>query len=813
MNMITLSAAKFPPPPPLKPPPPPLNSRQKQSSPSSIKYPPLEKRLISQINTNNLNEAFSTLNLMTKQNLHPHLITYSLLLKHCIRSRNFHLGQLLHTHLTQSKLDIDSVLYNSLISLYSKSGDVSKAKLIFDTMPRLKKDLVSYSAMISCFANNKMELDGILMFIDMISDDNDDRGFVPNEYCFTAVIRACSNIDNVRFGMVVFGLLMKCAYFEDNVNVGCALIDMFVRGSGDLESAYKVFDKMADKNLVAWTLMITRSAQLGYPKDAVRLFLDMMTCYVPDKFTLSGVVSACAEMGSLSFGKQLHSLVIKLGLALDVIIGCSLVDMYAKCTNDGSMDSSQRVFDFMPERNVMLWTALITGYAQSGRQDNETLRLFSEMVKGPVAPNQFTFSSTLKACGNLYDTRVGEQVHALALKMGLSSINCVGNSLISMYARLGKMENAERAFGLLFEKNLVTYNTIVDAYTKNSNTEEAFELFNKLDDSGIQADAFMFSSLLSGASNVGAIGKGEQIHAQVVKSGFQSNLQICHALISMYSRCGNLEASFRVFKKMEDRNVISWTSMIMGLAIHGFADKALETFYNMVDARIKPNEITYVAVLTACSHAGLISEGRELFSSMYKDHGIVPRMEHYACMIDLLGRSGSLEEAVELITNMPFEADALVWRSLLGACRVHGNTKLGEHAAKQILKQTPNDPAAHVLLSNLYASSGKWDQVAEIRKNMKEKKVVKLAGCSWMEVKNTVHKFYVADTSHPQTKQIYVKLDELVLKIKELGYVPETSLVLHDIEEEQKEEGLNFLGETFRFLKEDLVHPFRNCYW
>ncbi|XP_034710302.1 pentatricopeptide repeat-containing protein At3g49170, chloroplastic-like [Vitis riparia] len=767
-----------------------LNPSRQNIIPSSLSlknpnFEPLKNRLIRQLDVGRLHHAFSTLDLMTQQNAPPDLTTYSILLKSCIRFRNFQLGKLVHRKLMQSGLELDSVVLNTLISLYSKCGDTETARLIFEGMGN-KRDLVSWSAMVSCFANNSMELQAIWTFLDML-----ELGFYPNEYCFAAVIRACSNANYAWVGEIIYGFVVKTGYLEADVCVGCELIDMFVKGSGDLGSAYKVFDKMPERNLVTWTLMITRFAQLGCARDAIDLFLDMeLSGYVPDRFTYSSVLSACTELGLLALGKQLHSRVIRLGLALDVCVGCSLVDMYAKCAADGSVDDSRKVFERMPEHNVMSWTAIITAYVQSGECDKEAIELFCKMISGHIRPNHFSFSSVLKACGNLSDPYTGEQVYSYAVKLGIASVNCVGNSLISMYARSGRMEDAQKAFDILFEKNLVSYNAIVDGYAKNLKSEEAFLLFNEIADTGIGISAFTFASLLSGAASIGAMGKGEQIHGRLLKGGYKSNQCICNALISMYSRCGNIEAAFQVFNGMEDRNVISWTSMITGFAKHGFATRALEMFHKMLETGTKPNEITYVAVLSACSHVGMISEGQKHFNSMYKEHGIVPRMEHYACMVDLLGRSGLLVEAMEFINSMPLMADALVWRTLLGACRVHGNTELGRHAAEMILEQEPDDPAAYILLSNLHASAGQWKDVVKIRKSMKERNLIKEAGCSWIEVENRVHRFHVGETSHPQAWQIYQELDQLASKIKEMGYIPDTDFVLHDIEEEQKEQFL-----------------------
>ncbi|KAA8540022.1 hypothetical protein F0562_026714 [Nyssa sinensis] len=652
--------------PPLKP----LNpSRQQFSSSQSLKNPnfePLKNRLIRLANVGHFHQAISTLELMTQSGLTPDLVTYSVLLKSCIRSRRFDIGKLIHGKLRESGLQLDSIVLNSLISLYSKCGDWVTANSIFDTMGE-SRDLVSWSSMISCFAHNGMESQAISTFFKML-----EFGEYPNQFCFAAVIQACSNADNAWIGELIFGFVIKTGYFESDVCVGCALIDMFAKGSCNLDSAKKVFAKMPEKNAVVWTLMITRYTQLGHPKYAIDLFWEMvLSGFIPDQFTFSNVISACAELESLSLGQQLHSQVVKTGLALDVCVGCSLVDMYAKCAVDGSVDNSRKIFDRMPDHNLMSWTAIITGYVQSGGRDKEAIELYRKMIQGQVSPNHFTFSSLLKACGNLSDSDMGEQVYSQAIKLGFASVNCVGNSLISMYARSGRMEDARKAFDILFEKNLVTYNTIFYAYAKNLNSYEAFKLLHQIDDATIGIDAFTFTSLLSGAASIGAVG------------------------------VGNIEAAFQVFNEMEDRNVISWTSMITGFAKHGFARRALEIFHQMLEVGMKPNEITYVAVLSACSHAGMINEGWKHFNSMYKEHGINPRMEHYACMVDLLGRSGFLEKAIHFINSMPFKPDPLVWRTLLGACQVHGNLELGKHAAKMILEQDPNDPASYILLSNL----------------------------------------------------------------------------------------------------------------
>ncbi|XP_058100383.1 pentatricopeptide repeat-containing protein At3g49170, chloroplastic [Magnolia sinica] len=765
----------------------PIASRQNISSQNPRKHPnfeTLKHRLIRSLESGRLESAFSTLNHMTQQGIPADLVTYSVLLKSCIRSRDFDRGKLIHALLLESGLELDSVVLNSLISLYSKCGDWETAKEIFAAMGA-KKDLVSWSAMISCFAHNNREIEAISMFYKML-----ESGQYPNQFCFASVIQACSNMQHAWIGKVIFGFVIKTGFLASDECVGCALIDMFAKG-GSLEYARLVFDEMLERNAVVWTLMITRYSQCGFAKNAVDLFLEMeMGGFEPDRFSLSSVISACAELESIQLGRQLHSQAIRAGLSSDVCVGCSLVDMYVKCAVEGSVDDSRRVFDQMPVHNVMSWTAVITGYVQSGGRDKEAIELFCEMKKGGVQPNHFTFSSVLKACANLSDSEMGEQIYAHVVKSGLASVNCIGNSFVGMYTRSGWMDEARKAFNILFEKNLISYNVMVDGYAKNLNSEEAFELFHQIENTGVGASAFTFASLLSAAASIGAMGKGQQLHARLLKAGFEADQCISNALVSMYSRCGSIEDASQVFNEMANRNVISWTSMITGFAKHGHARKALEVFHEMVGTGLKPNEVTYIAVLSACSHVGLVDEGWKHLHSMYNNHGIVPRMEHYACMVDILGRSGFLKEAYEFINSMPIKPDALVWRTLLGACHIHGNMDLGGLAANHILELEPHDPAAYILLSNLYAATAQWNYVADIRRRMKERKLSKEAGCSWIEIDNNIHRFFVGDTSHPRAQEIFMKLDQLAGEIKGIGYVPDTNFVLHDVEEEQKEQYL-----------------------
>ncbi|KAK3218152.1 hypothetical protein Dsin_012122 [Dipteronia sinensis] len=578
---------------------------------------------------------------MIEGHVAPNHFTFSSVLKVCGNLFNSYVGEQVYTHAVKKGLGLDNIVGNSLISMYSRSDRLEEARKAFESL--FEKNLVSCNTMVNAYVKNLNSEEAF-----EILNEIEDTGVAVSAYTYASVLSGTSSIGSLGKGEQNHGRILKSG-FASNYCVCNALISMYSR-CGNIEAAFQVLKEMSDRNLISWTSMITDMILSGF---------------VPDRFTLSGVVSACAELESWTLGTQLHSWVIRTGLASDVCVGCSLVDMYAKCTTEGSADDSRKVFDRMPEQNVMSWTAIITGYVQSGDCDKEAIRLFCQMIEGHVAQNHFTFASVLKACGNLLNSYVGEQVYTHAVKRGLGLVNIVGNSLISMYSR---------------------------------------------SDTGIVVSAYTYASLLNGASSIGAIGKGEKIHDRTLKSGFASNYCVCNALISMYSRFGNIEAAFQIFKEMSDRNLICWTSMITGFTKHGLAARALEIFLDMLRA----------------------------------------------------------------------------------ACRVHSDTELEEHAAKMILEQDPNDPAAYILLSNLYASAGQWKDVADIRRSMKERNLMKEAGCSWIEVENVVHKFHVGETSHPQAREIYGELDQLALNIKELGYVPDTSCVPHELDEEQKATNLEF---------------------
>ncbi|XP_057812661.2 pentatricopeptide repeat-containing protein At4g02750 [Cryptomeria japonica] len=524
--------------------------------------------------------------------------------------------------------------------------------------------------------------------------------------------------------------------------------------NGRMDNACQLFDEMPERNSVTWSAMIAGYAQNGQRKEALKFFWKMRKENVePRQWTFVTIASVCGEIGDVEQGRQVHNYIIKTGFLSCVAIENALITMYAKC---GSVENAHDVFDRMPERNVVSWTAMIAGFNQNGRVE-DACKLFDKMPQRNVVS---------------------------------------WNAMISGFARNGKLEEARRLFSQMPNPNAATWNAIIAGYAQHGYGEEALDLFSRLQQEGnIKQDCYTFSSVLQACATAAAIEKGKQIHSHVIRLGFESDLYVGGALVNMYAKSGSIMDAHRFFEKMPQQNAVSWNVMIVGFAQNGHGSEALRLFELMQHAGIKPDAITFVGVLVACSHTGLVDKGKLYFDCMILEHDIIPGVDHYACMVDLLGRAGFLDEAECFINNMPIEPDAVIWRALLGACRIHSNLKLSIRVAERLLDLEPECASTYVLLANSYAAAGRWDDVRLVRIMMRDRGIKKDPGCSWIEFQNKVHRFVVDDSSHPQTHAIYKLLEALTEKIKEEGYVPETNFVLHDIEGEQKEHMLCYHSE------------------
>ncbi|XP_027359019.1 pentatricopeptide repeat-containing protein At1g20230 [Abrus precatorius] len=575
---------------------------------------------------------------------------------------------------------------------------------------------------------------------------------------------------------------------------------------------------------------------------------------VPDGYLLPTAIKACAGLHALKQGKQVHGFVSVSGFASDSVVMSSLVHMYLKCDQ---MVDAHKLFDSMPERDVVVWSAMIACYSRNGLVDRakelffemrnegvepnlvswngmitgfnntgsylKALMMFQVMLSEGFLPDGSAVSCVLPAVGHLDDFVMGGQVHGYVIKQGLESDKFVVSALIDMYGKCGCTLEMSRVFdevdemnigslnafltGLsrngmvdtaldVFKKfkeqemelNVVTWTSIIASCSQNGKDLEALELFRDMQADGVEPNAVTIPSLIPACGNISALTHGKEIHCFSLRKGIFDDVYVGSALIDMYAKCGRIKLSRHCFDKMSAPNLVSWNAVMRGYAMHGKAKETIEMFHMMQLSGQKPDLITFTCLLSACAQNGLTEEGWRYYNSMSEEHGIEPKMEHYACMVTLLSRVGKLEEAYSIIKEMPFEPDACVWGTLLSSCRVHHNLSLGEIAAEKLFQLEPDNPGNYILMSNIYASKGMWDEENRIRDLMKSKGLRKNPGYSWIEVGHKVHTLLAGDQSHPQMKEILEKLDKLNMEMKKSGYLPKTNFVLQDVEEQDKEQ-------------------------
>lgn len=569
------------------------------------------------------------------------------------------------------------------------------------------------------------------------------------------------------------------------------LINMYSK-CGLIDYAQNLFEKMPKRNIVSWTAMITGFSQNSRLSEAVNVLSQMrIVGEDPTQFAFASIIKACVSLRSIKIGKQTHCLALKYCLDWNIYVGSNLADMYSKC---GMIIEACKLFEEMPCKDAVLWTAMIDGYAKNGEFE-AALLAFKRMNKDGVIIDPHVLSSTLSACAALRDHKFGKSLQTSVVKLGFELKVVVGNALLDMYSKAGDMESASNVFVVLSEhRNVVSFTSLLHGYCEMQWFNEALAVFVDLRRQGIDPNEYTFSSLIKACASQAALEQGAQIHAQVVKLNLDVDSYISACLLDMYGKCGLLDHSIRVFNETRNPTEIAWNSLLNVFAQHGLGNEVMRLFYKMVLV-VKPNAITFTSLLTGCSHAGLFNEGLNFFYSMEKTYGVVPREEHYNCVIDLLGRAGRLKEAEEFINGMPFKPNAFGWCSFLGACRVHGDTKRGKVAAEELIKLEPENIGAIVLLSNLYAKEGKWEEVRRLRTKMREGNLQKLPGHSWVDVGNKTHVFGAEDWSHSRRKEIYEKLDSLLVQIQRAGYVPCTDSVAVDMDDSEKQTLLHHHSE------------------
>lgn len=570
------------------------------------------------------------------------------------------------------------------------------------------------------------------------------------------LLQECGAMKSLRDGKLIHDRIQN--HFDDPpVFVLNSIVRMYCE-CGSFLDAEKLFDKMLDKSPGSWAVMISSYADHGFVDKALLCFLKMQElCENVGPSIYTSLLSALSRSSYLGLGQQLHCLVIKSGFARNVSMETALCNMYIKF---GCLESAKWAFEHMVERNVVAWTGLMVGYTQAGRQD-DAMSLFCRMMSEGIKLDEFVFSIALKACAGLRELEAGQQVHCLLIKLGLGTVVSVGTPLVDFYVKCGTLDSAKQAFDLISDPNDVSWSAIICGYVQTGAFEKCFDIFNSLRRKDSSLNEFIYTSIFQACSALADLNLGTQAHADAIKRNLVSNLHGESAMITMYAKCGQLDCAFRVFDSITEADTVAWTSVIASCAYHGHASKALSFFKKMQASGVRPNGVTFIAILTACSHCGLVKEAKQYLETMSSEYGVEPTVDHYDCMVDAYARAGQLNEALNLIFAMPFEPDTMSWKSLLGGCSIHRNLELGKVAAEKLLQLDPNDTAAYILMFNLHTSCGKLDEAANIRRIMSERGLKKEIGCSWISVKGQVHRFIVGDKHHPQTEEIYSKLQEL----------------------------------------------------
>ncbi|XP_004145299.2 pentatricopeptide repeat-containing protein At1g08070, chloroplastic [Cucumis sativus] len=587
----------------------------------------------------------------------------------------------------------------------------------------------------------------------------------PDEETYPFVLRSCSSFSNVGFGRTIHGYLVKLGFDLFDV-VATALAEMYEECI-EFENAHQLFDKRSVKDLGWPSSLTTEGPQNDNGEGIFRVFGRMIAeQLVPDSFTFFNLLRFIAGLNSIQLAKIVHCIAIVSKLSGDLLVNTAVLSLYSKLR---SLVDARKLFDKMPEKDRVVWNIMIAAYAREGKP-TECLELFKSMARSGIRSDLFTALPVISSIAQLKCVDWGKQTHAHILRNGSDSQVSVHNSLIDMYCECKILDSACKIFNWMTDKSVISWSAMIKGYVKNGQSLTALSLFSKMKSDGIQADFVIMINILPAFVHIGALENVKYLHGYSMKLGLTSLPSLNTALLITYAKCGSIEMAQRLFEeeKIDDKDLIMWNSMISAHANHGDWSQCFKLYNRMKCSNSKPDQVTFLGLLTACVNSGLVEKGKEFFKEMTESYGCQPSQEHYACMVNLLGRAGLISEAGELVKNMPIKPDARVWGPLLSACKMHPGSKLAEFAAEKLINMEPRNAGNYILLSNIYAAAGKWDGVAKMRSFLRNKGLKKIPGCSWLEINGHVTEFRVADQTHPRAGDIYTILGNLELEIKEV---------------------------------------------
>ncbi|KAJ6829459.1 pentatricopeptide repeat-containing protein, mitochondrial [Iris pallida] len=700
-------------------------------------------------------------------------------LRICGERNSLLFGSQIHAYLTKVGLDAENHLKCSLMDFYAGCASLESSEKLLEEATVMSSLL--WNKVIMLNAENGLWSKAIGLFRKMQSSNVE-----ADEVTIAKILNACGRMEGLMLGKEIHGHVVRSG-LSSNLLVSNSLIAMYSKNSC-VEHARRVFESLPNRNLVSWNSMISCFSLNGHLTDAMELFDGMVLSGVepdlvtwnslvsgyslhghdyevfelirrmqvegekPNSSTITSILRTVSESKFLELGRAVHGYVTRHALECNVYIGTSLVDMYVKCC---SLANARRVFEATKHRNAITWNSLISGYAYEGSLD-DALKLLKRMEGEGIQPNLTTW-----------------------------------NSLISGYSMKGQSKQSLVLIRHLKEKgmkpNVVSWTALISGCCQNEQYEDSLYFFHELQKEGIKPNSATLATALRACASLASLSKGTELHCFATRKGLIGDIYVATALIDMYYKSGSLRNAQRVFESIRHKNLASWNAMIMGFASYGQSKEAGLLFDEMCRLGVKPDGITFIALLSACRHSGLISEGWKYFDDMRSKYGVSPRLEHYTSMVDLLGRGGYLDEAWDFIQGMPLEPDARLWGALLGACRTHRNLKLAETCAKHLFKLEPRNSANYLLITSLYASEKRWEDVENMRIAMNAAGVRSRAGWSWTQIGQTVHVFAVEGKQHPDIGEIYFELYQLVSEIRKVGYVPDTRCIVHNVGEAEKE--------------------------
>ncbi|GMI97383.1 Mitochondrial Editing Factor 13 [Hibiscus trionum] len=689
---------------------------------------------------------------MKKDGVRPNGHCLATTLKVCSLNSELFFGTLLHGEGVKVGLLFDVFVGSSLVDLYAKCGEIELAERVFVYMD--KKNVVSWNALLNGYAL-KGDAGKILNLFQGMTEPE----LRCSKFTLSNVLKSCSYSVNVTWGLIAHSLVIKTGCEHDEF-VGCCLLDMYSK-CGLARDALKVFKRVQRPNIVAWSAMIDCLDEHNQIQEAAELFCLMRHEGVsPNQHTFVSIASVAANLGDQFFCEGIHACILKYGFESEIVLSNALISMYMKIR---SVQNGWHVFKEMSSWDLASWNALLSGF-HSDKTCYQGPSIFHKMLVEGFKPDIYTFTSILKSCTHLLNLKFGQQVHAHIIKNGLNENNSVVTSLIDLYVKNGFLADADLLFSQLIKRDLFSWTTLISGYAQSDCPEMAIECFRQMQGQGVKPNEFTLATCLSSCSKMVMLGNGQLLHSMAIKAGSFGDVFVSSAIVDMYANCGCIEEAEAAFEGMVSTDIVSWNTLLFGYLQHGQGLKVLETFKTMLDKGIEPDEVTFIAVLSACSYMGLVGEGKDHFDSLANVYGMVPTIKHYACMIDILGQAGKFNEVESFINDMKVTSNPLIWETVLGACARHGNDKLGESAAEKLFELDSGTASHYILLANLFAAKGRWEDVRRVRALMTHRGVKKEPECSWLMVNGQVHIFRSADGFHPRHEEIYIKLKELVEK-------------------------------------------------